>query len=119
MVKRGRIPYLTGGKHSYIEQAAIAAKILWKPDGVCTSFIANTPPKQALSTVFAPLQDKDTDATEPHIRPKVYIGDALPEEPSGIVTARPEPTIARPKHGDAGCSHGTFLRAAVRAQQPL
>jgi hypothetical protein len=28
VVKRGRIPYLTGGKHSYIEQAAIAAKIL-------------------------------------------------------------------------------------------
>ena len=25
--KRGRIPGLTGGKHSYIEQAAIAAKI--------------------------------------------------------------------------------------------
>ncbi len=26
--KRGQIPGLTGGKHSYIEQAAIAAKIL-------------------------------------------------------------------------------------------
>jgi hypothetical protein len=25
--KRGRIPGLTGGKHSYIEEAAIAAKI--------------------------------------------------------------------------------------------
>ncbi len=56
----------------------------------------------------------------PHIRPKVYIGDALPESPSGIVAARPEPTIAGPKHGDAGCSHGTFLQAPVtsRAQQP-
>ncbi len=45
-----------------------------------------------------------------------------------IVTARPEPTIARPKHGAAWCSHGTFLQAAVhmepfskrlRALQPL
>ena len=71
--------------------------------------------KQALSTVFAPPQDNGSDATEPHTRPQVYIGDALPEEPSGIVAARPEPTIARPKHGDVGCSHGTFLHAASRA----
>jgi hypothetical protein len=82
---------------------------------VCTSFLADTPPKQALSTVFAPPQDNGSDATEPHIRPQVYIGDALPEEPSEIVAARPAPTIARPKHGDAGCSHGTFLHAASRA----
>ena len=61
-------------------------------------------PKQALSTVFAPPQDNSTDAAEPHIRTKVYFSEALPEEPSGIVAARPEPTIARPKHGDAGCS---------------
>ncbi len=69
--------------------------------------------------MFAPQQDNDTDAMELHIRPTVYIGDALPEEPSGIVAALPEPTIAQPKHGDAGCSHGTFPQAAVRAQQPL
>ena len=37
------------------------------------------------------------------------------EAPSEIVAARPKPTIARPKHGDAGCSHGTFLHAASRA----
>ena len=86
---------------------------------MCTSFLAYTPPKQALSTVFAPPQDNGTDAAEPHIRPKVNIGDALPEEPSEIVAALPAPTIARPKHGDAGCSHGTFLQAAVRAPQPL
>ena len=82
---------------------------------MCTSFLADTPPKQALSTVFAPPQDNGSDATEPHIRPQVYIGDALPEEPSEIVAARPAPTIARPKHGDAGCSHGTFLHAASHA----
>ena len=82
---------------------------------MCTSVLADTPPKQALSAVFAPPQVNDTDATEPHIRPKVYIGDALSEEPNGIVAARPAPTIARPKHGDAGCSHGTFLHAASRA----
>ena len=115
MEKRGRIPGLTGGKYSYIDQAAISAKISREPDGVCTSFLADTPPKQALSTVFAPPQDNGSDATEPHIRPQVYIGDALPEEPSEIVAARPAPTIARPKHGDAGCSHGTFLHAASRA----
>ncbi len=86
------------------------------PDSVCTSFLADTPPKQALSTLFAPPQVNDTDATEPHIRPKVYIGDALPEEPSGIVTARPELTTARAKHGDAWCSHGTFLHAAVHME---
>ena len=82
---------------------------------MCTSFLAYTLPKQALSTVFAPPQDNGTDAAEPHIRPKVNIGDALPEEPIGIVAARPEPTIAGPKHGDARCSHGTFLYAASRA----
>ena len=82
---------------------------------MCTSFLADTPPKQALGTVFALPQDNGSDATEPHIRLKVYIGDALPEEPSEIVAARPAPTIARPKHGDAGCSHGTFLLAASRA----
>ena len=82
---------------------------------MCTSFLADTPPKQALSTVFAPPQDNGSDTTEPHTRPQVYIGDALPEEPSEIVAARPAPTIARPKHGDAGCSHGTFLHAASRA----
>ncbi len=65
--------------------------------------------------MFAPPQDNGTDASEPHIQPKVYIGDALPEEPSEIVAALPEPTIARPKHGDAGCSHETFLHAASRA----
>ncbi len=86
-------------------------------DSVCNSFLADAPPKQALSnlsTVFAPPQVNDTDATEPHIRPKVYIGDALPEEPSGIVTARPETTTARAKPGDAWCSHGIFLQAASR-----
>ncbi len=85
----GRIPGLTGGKHSYIQEAAIAEKILWMPDSVCRH-----PPKQALSTVFAPPQVNDTNATEPHILPKVYIGNALPEEPSGIVTGRPEPNLA-------------------------
>ena len=89
---------------------------------MCTSFLADTPPKQALITMFAPPQDSGTDATEPHIRPKVYIGEALPKEPSRIVTARPAPTIARPKYGDAGCSHGAFqppFSTRLRAPQPL
>jgi hypothetical protein len=115
---RGWILGLTGGKHSYIQGPAIAAKILWKPDGVCTSFLADTPPKQASSTVFDPPQVSDADATEPHIRPKVYIRDALPEEPSGIGTAHAEQTIAWPKHGDASRSHGTLFHASARAATP-
>lgn len=115
---RGRTLGLKGGKHSYIQGAAIAAKILRKPDGVCTSFLADTPPKQVSSTVFDSPQVSDTEATEQHIRPKVYIGDALPEEPSGIVTAQPEQTIAWPKHGDASRSHGTFLHESSRAATP-
>ena len=38
----GWILGLTGGKHLYIQGPAIAAKILRKPDGVCTSFLADT-----------------------------------------------------------------------------
>ncbi len=85
---------------------------------VCTSFLADTPPKQASSTVFDPPQVSDADATEPHIRPKVYIRHALPEEPSGIGTAHAEQTIAWPKHGDASRSHGTFLHASSRGSTP-
>ncbi len=72
-----------------------------KPDGVCNSFLAYTPLKPASSTVFDPRQVNDADATEPHIRPKVYIRNALPEETSGIGTAHAEQTIAWPKPGDA------------------
>ena len=70
-------------------------------------------PETDVQHCLCPVNDKD--ATEQLIRPKLYIGDALPKEPNGIVTARPEPTTARAKHGDAWCSHGTFLRAALRA----
>ena len=89
-----------------------------KPDGVCTSFLADTPPKQASRTVFDPLLVSDADAKEPHIRPKVYIRHALPEEPSGIGTAHAEQTIAWPKHGDASRSHGTFLHVSSRVSTP-
>jgi hypothetical protein len=65
-----------------------------------------------------PPQVNDTDATEPHIWTKVYIGNALPEEPSGIGTAQAEQTIAWPKHGHAWCSYGTFLQAASHAATP-
>ena len=88
------------------------------PDGVCTAFPADTPPKQASSTVFDPPQVSDADATEPHIRPKVYIRNALQEETSGIGTAHAEQTTAWPKHGDASRSHGTFLHASSRAATP-
>ena len=37
-----------------IQGPAVGAKILRKPEGVCTSFLADTPPKQASSTVFDP-----------------------------------------------------------------
>ena len=85
---------------------------------MCTSFLADTHPKQASSTVFDPPQVSDADARERHIQPKVYIHDALPEEPSGIGTAQPEQTIAWPKHGDASRSHGTFLHVSARAATP-
>jgi hypothetical protein len=87
-------------------------------DGVCTSFLAYTPPKPASSTVFDPPQVSDEDDTDPHIRPKVYIRNALPEETSGIGTAHAEQTIAWSKHGHALRSHGTFLHALARAATP-
>ena len=85
---------------------------------MCTAFLADTPPKQGSTTVFDPPQVSDADARERHIQPKVFIRDALPEEPSGIGTAHPEQTIAWPKHGYASRSHGTFLHASSRAATP-
>ena len=76
-----------------------------------------TPLKQALSTVFDPPQRHEWDATEPHIRPNVYLADALPREPSRIVRGQREQTVGWPKHGGAPCSHGTFLHSASRALQ--
>ncbi len=96
-------------------RARYRSKILWKLDGVCTSFLACTPPKPASSTVFDPPQVSDEDDTDPHIRPKVSIRNALPEETSGIGTTHAEQTIAWPKHGYASRSHGTFLHALARA----
>jgi hypothetical protein len=90
-------------------------KILQKSVGWCTYFLAETLPKQAHSTVFDPLQVHDRNATEPYFWPKVYLADALPEEPSGIVTGMPEQTVPWPKHGYASSSHVTSLHAALRA----
>jgi hypothetical protein len=104
--------------HSNTSEAAIAAKILRNPGGRCTSVLAGTPKKQEFSTVFDPPQLHERDATEAHIWPNVYVADALPREPIRIVRAQPEQTVAWPKHGDASCSHGTFLPAASRAAIP-
>ena len=62
---------LTAGMHLYTSKAAIAAKILRNPGGHCTSVVADTPKKQAFSTVFDPPQLHERDATEPNIRPNV------------------------------------------------
>ena len=109
---------LTGRMHSCTSEAAIAANILWNPGGRCTSVLAGTPKKQAFSTVFDPPKLHERDATEPHIWPNVYLADALLRESIRIVRGQPEPTVAWPKHGDASCSHGTFLPAASRAAIP-
>ncbi len=111
---------LTGGKHSYIQGPGIGAKVLWKLNGVCTSFLAYSPPTPAStwSTVFEPPQVSDEDDTDPHILAKIYMRYALPEESSGISTAHAELTIAWPKHGYALRSHGTFLHALSRAATP-
>jgi hypothetical protein len=108
---------LTAGMHSYTSETSIAAKILRNPVGRCTSVLV--PLKQAfqVSTVFDPPQKHDRDATEPHVRPNVYLADVLPREPSRIVRGQREQTVAWPKHGGASCSHETFLHAASRAVQ--
>ena len=69
---------LTAGMHSYTSEAAIAAKILRNPGGQCTSVLADTPKKQACSTVFDSPQLHEREATEPFIRPNVYLAKALP-----------------------------------------
>jgi hypothetical protein len=76
------------------------------------------PSETGVKHCFDPPQVSDADATEQHIRPKVYIRNALLEETSGIDTTHAEQTIAWPKHGDALRSHGTFLHASARAATP-
>jgi hypothetical protein len=80
--------------HSFTSEAAISAKIFRNPVGRCTSVLADAPKKQAFSTVFDPLQLHDRDATEPHIRPIVYLADELPREPSRIGRGQQEQTVA-------------------------
>ena len=109
---------LTAGMHSCTPEAAITAKTWRNPGGRCTSVLAGTPKKQAFSTVFDPQQLHERDATEPHIWPNVYFAYAQPREPTRIVRGLPEQTPAWPKHGDASCSHGTFLPAASRTAIP-
>ena len=86
-----------------------------KLNGVCTSFLAYTPPTPASSTVFEPPQVSDEDDMEPHTGDKVYTRYALPEESSGIGTAHAEPKLAWPKHGYASRAHATYLHALPRA----
>ena len=104
--------------HSYTSEAAITAKILRYPGGRCASVLAGTP--KAFSTVFDPPQLHERDAAEPHIWPNVYFAFAQPREPTRIGRGQPEQTLACqwPKHGDASCSHGTFLPAGSRAAIP-
>jgi hypothetical protein len=110
---------LTAGMRSYTSEASIAAKILRNPFGRCTSVLADTPLKQAFSTVFDPSQQHDRDATEPRVRLNVYLANVLSREPSRIVRGQREQTVAWPKHVGASCSYGTFLHAASRAERPL
>ena len=79
--------------------------------------MADNPKKQAFSIIFAPPKLHERDATEPNIRPNVYLADTLPNESSRIVRGKPEQTVAWPKHGDAPCSHGTHLHARHLALQ--
>ena len=79
--------------------------------------MANTPQIQAQSTVFDPPQVHNRDASEPHVQPSVYLTDALLEESTGICTGSTVQRGACPKHGDAACSHGSFLHVA--SQKPL
>ena len=106
---------LTAGMHLYTSEAAIEAKILLNPGGLCTSVLAGTRMKQAFSTVFDPPQLHELDATEQHIWQNVYLADALPREPIRIVRAQPEQTVAWPQHADASCSHGTLRPAGASA----
>jgi hypothetical protein len=51
------------------------------------------------------------------IRPNVYLADALPREPSRVVrgpSGQPGWTVTGPKHGNASCSHKTFLSAHIK-----
>ncbi len=105
--------------HSYTSEAAIAAKILRNPGGRCISILAGTPKKQVFSTVFNPPQLHKRDAAEPHIWPNVYLADAPLREPIRIVRAQPDQTVARPKHGDASCSYGTFLPASAASRAAI
>ena len=87
----------------------------------CVYFLSGLHPSTpASSTVFDPPQVRDEDDTDPHIRAKVYMRYALPEESSRVGTAHAELrlTIAWPKHGYASRSHGTFLHALARAATP-
>jgi hypothetical protein len=77
------------------------------------------PKKQAFSTVFAPQQLHERDATEPHIWPNVCLADAPLRETLKIVRAQTEQMVAWPKHAVALCSHGTFHPAGSCAAIPL
>ncbi len=89
--------------------------MLRNPGGRCTFVWAGTIKKQAFSTVFDPQQPLERDAVEPHIWPNVYLADELLREPIRIVRAKPEQTVAWPKHADASYSHGTLRPAGASA----
>ena len=45
-----------------------------------TTVLADIPKKQAFGIIFAPPKLDEQDATEPNIRPNVYLADSLPSE---------------------------------------
>ncbi len=138
---RGRILGLTGpggsirtyqGQLSYRSKNIVNLKALW-----CMHLLfgrGRPPRKRRIAPSLTPTMPVTPrtlcNGTEPHIWPKVYIGNTLPKEPiwSGISTSQAEQTIAWPKYGHAGCSHGfmpIFMEPfsmgllGLRAGQPL
>ncbi len=79
---------------------------------MCTTISVNDPPQRVQSTIFAPPQVEHKGATEPHIRPKAYLSDAQPNDPSDSGSGHVYKTGAGPEHGELSCSQGTFLHVA-------
>jgi hypothetical protein len=82
-------------------------------------FWPSTPRNRGRAPYLPPPQAHDGDATEPHIRSKVYPTDAQPEDPSDSGTGHIYRTVAGPKHGKLSYSHGTFLQAALHVHVTL
>ena len=62
-------------------------------------FWPTTPRNRRSASSLPPPKLHERDATEPNIRPNVYLADALLNESSRFVRGKPEQTVAWPKHG--------------------